>query len=234
MQRPNFPQQAWVHALAAKGQDAVITIPTSFEVTTHIQGTPIFLLVDTGSTTSLISHATIKCLGLHPTPFVGVKIIAAAGTFSEATKICRDCPIDLGCKVALVDLIVTKIFHYDIILGMDWLTMMKAEIDCDTLTVKIYEDDDTFLIFPIQGSHDRRILCYTLLEDGYDGPSITCTPVVQDFRDVFRAIPGLPPRHEIDFTIDLTPGAKLISLPTYRMPPCEMEELRSQIDKFLE
>ncbi|XP_058071274.1 uncharacterized protein LOC131220345 [Magnolia sinica] len=93
-------------------------------------------------------------LGLRPSPFVGVKIIAAAGTFSEATKICHNCPIDLGCKVAHVDLIVTKIFYYDVILGMDWLTVMKAEIDCDTMIVKIHEDDGTSLTFSVQGGDE--------------------------------------------------------------------------------
>ncbi|XP_058078562.1 uncharacterized protein LOC131226867 [Magnolia sinica] len=233
MQRPNFPQQARVHALVAEGQDAVIPTPTAFEVMAHIQGTPIFLLVDTGSTASLISHTTVKHLGLRSTPFDRVKIITVAGSFSEATKICCDCLIDLGCKVALVDLIVTKIFHYDVILGMDWLTVVRAEIDCETMTVKIYEEGSTSLTFPVQVSYDRRILCFASLEEGYQGPSLTCTPLVQDFVDVFKAIPGLPPRREIDFTIDLTPDAKLISLPTYHMPPCEMEELRSQIDQLL-
>ncbi|XP_058084563.1 uncharacterized protein LOC131232346 [Magnolia sinica] len=218
IQRPNFSQQAQVHALAVEGQDVAVPTPTAFEVTAHIQGTPIFLLMDTKSTASLISHATVKHLGLRPNPFVGVKIITAAGTFSETTKICYDCPIDLRCTVAHMDLIVTKIFYYDVILGMDWLTVMKAEIDCDTKTMKIHEDDDTSLTFSVQVSYERRILCYASLENGYTGPSITDTPVVQDFWGVFKNIPGLPPRREIDFTIDLVPGAKPISLPTYRMP----------------
>ncbi|XP_058082356.1 uncharacterized protein LOC131230445 [Magnolia sinica] len=178
MQRPNFPQHARVYALAVEGQDTAIPTPTAFEVTAHIQDTPIFLLVDTGSTASLISHATVKHLGLCPSPFVGVKIIAAADTFTEATKIYYSCPIDLGCKVAHVDLMVTKIFHYDVILGMDWLTMMKAEIDCDAKTVKIFEDDGSSLTFLVQVSYERRISCYASLEDGYSGPSITDTPVV--------------------------------------------------------
>ncbi|XP_058113239.1 uncharacterized protein LOC131256270 [Magnolia sinica] len=177
-----------------------------------LQISPLRAMRPNQSTASLISHATVKHLGLRPSPFVGVKIIAAAGTFSEATKICYDCPIDLGCK----------------------LTVMKAEIGCDTKTVKIHKDDCTSLTFSVQVSYERRILCYASLEDGYTGPSITDTPVVQDFWDVFKNIPGLPPRREIDFTIDLVPGAKPISLPTYRMPPCEMEELWTQIDNLLE
>ncbi|XP_058070097.1 uncharacterized protein LOC131219119 [Magnolia sinica] len=226
MQRPNFPQQARVHALAGDGQDAVIPNPTTFKVTAHIQGTPIFLLEDTSATVSLVSHATAKRLGLRLTPIIGVRIIATAGTIADATKMCCDYPIDFGGKVVLVDLIATKIFHYNVILGMDWLTPMKAAIDCETRTVKIYESDGVPFTFPFQVSHQERILCYASLDEGYDGPSITGTPVVQDFWDVFKTIPELPPRCEIDFTIDLVPGAKPISLPTYRMPPCEMEELR--------
>ncbi|XP_058087534.1 uncharacterized protein LOC131234621 [Magnolia sinica] len=149
MQRPNFPQQARVHALAVEGQDVAVPTPTAFEVTAHIQGTPIFLLVDIESTASLISHATVKHLGLRLSPFVGVKIIATAGTFSEVTKICHDCLINLGCKVVHVDLIETKIFHYDVILGMDWLRVMKAKIDCDTMIVKRHEDDGTSLTFSV-------------------------------------------------------------------------------------
>ncbi|XP_058106404.1 uncharacterized protein LOC131249632 [Magnolia sinica] len=227
VQQLNLPQQARVHALVAKGQDADIPNPTAFEVTAHVQGTPIFLLVDTGSTALLISHATVKRLGLRLTPIIGVKIIATAGNFFKATRVCNDCPIDLGGKVILVDLIATKIFHYDVILGMDWLTPMKVEIDCKIRTVKIYEGDKVPFTFPFQVSHQQRILCYASLEEGYDGPSITYTPMVQDFWDVFKAIPRLPPRREIDFTIDLTPDVKPISFPTYCMPPCEMEELRS-------
>ncbi|XP_058089192.1 uncharacterized protein LOC131236093 [Magnolia sinica] len=234
LQRPNFPQQAWVHALAANGQDAVIPNPTAFEVKAHVQGTPIFLLVDTRATVSVVLHATVKRLGLYLTPIIGKRIIAVVGTISEATRMCCDCPIDLGGKVVLVDLIATKIFHYDVILGMDWLTPMKAKIDCETRTVKIYEGDEVPFTFPFQVSHQERILCYASLEEGYDGPLITDTPVVQDFWDVFKTITGLPPQCEIDFTIDLVPGAKPISLPTYRMPPYEIEELRTQIDNLLE
>ncbi|XP_058100546.1 uncharacterized protein LOC131245243 [Magnolia sinica] len=201
MHRPNLPQEVRVHALAAEGQDANILNPTAFEVTAHVQGTPIFLLRDTGSTVSLVSHTTVKRLELHLTPIIRVKIIAAAETIAEVTRMCCDCPVDLGGKVVLIDLIVIKIFHYDVILGMDWLTPMKAEIDCEIRTVKIYEGDEVPFMFP--------------------------------FQNVFKAILGLPPQLDIDFTIDLVLGAKPISLPTYRIPPCEMEELRSQIDNLL-
>ncbi|XP_058068747.1 uncharacterized protein LOC131218082 [Magnolia sinica] len=61
-----------------------------------------------------------------------------------------------------------------------------------------------------------------------DGLVLKDTLVVREFEDVFSKIPGLSPRRKIDFTIDLMPDATPISLPTYHMAPCEMEELRKQ------
>ncbi|XP_074292398.1 uncharacterized protein LOC141619268 [Silene latifolia] len=60
-------------------------------------------------------------------------------------------------------------------------------------------------------------------------------PVVRDFEGVFpEEIPGLPPKRDVDFSIDLKPGAGPISKPPYRMGPKEMEELKKQLDELAE
>jgi len=38
-------------------------------------------------------------------------------------------------------------------------------------------------------------------------PFIEDFPVLQEFKDVFQEIHGLPPKRDIDFTIYLVPGA---------------------------
>ena len=59
-------------------------------------------------------------------------------------------------------------------------------------------------------------------------------PVVRDFLDVFHDdLPGLPPEREIDFPIDLVPGTAPISLPTYRMAPTELKELKTQLQELV-
>ena len=41
-------------------------------------------------------------------------------------------------------------------------------------------------------------------------------PVIREFKEVFRKeIPHLPPKREIDFSINLAPGAKPVSLVPY-------------------
>ncbi|XP_024981748.1 uncharacterized protein LOC112518329 [Cynara cardunculus var. scolymus] len=59
-------------------------------------------------------------------------------------------------------------------------------------------------------------------------------PVVSEYLDVFPDdLPGIPPVREIEFTIDLVPGASPISKAPYRMAPTEMKELKTQLDDLL-
>ena len=54
--------------------------------------------------------------------------------------------------------------------------------------------------------------------------------VLQEFRDVFLdEIPGLPPKRDINFTIDLVPGATPVSNTPYRMSTLELLELKMQL-----
>eukprot|EP00253_Pinus_taeda_P032829 PITA_32829 len=53
--------------------------------------------------------------------------------------------------------------------------------------------------------------------------------------DVFpEEIPGLPPRRNIDFTIELVPGATPISRAPYRMSVPELTELKMQLQELLD
>ena len=44
----------------------------------------------------------------------------------------------------------------------------------------------------------------------------------------------MPPKREIDFTIDLVPGTAPISKAPYRMAPAEMGELKEQLQDLLD
>jgi hypothetical protein len=63
--------------------------------------------------------------------------------------------------------------------------------------------------------------------------SIEDHPVLRDFEDVFREIPGLPPKRDIDFSIDLVPGAAPVSKTPYRMGTPELKELHMQLEEYL-
>ena len=64
------------------------------------------------------------------------------------------------------------------------------------------------------------------VESDKKGPSLDQYPVLSEFKVVFpKEFLGLPPMREIDFTIDLKPGAESISKAYYRMISPELCEL---------
>lgn len=68
------------------------------------------------------------------------------------------------------------------------------------------------------------------------GLSKSAQAIVQEFADVFPAkLPtGLPPSRNVDFKIELIPGATPPSRPTYRLSYPEMNELKKQLSEMLE
>jgi hypothetical protein len=59
--------------------------------------------------------------------------------------------------------------------------------------------------------------------------------VVCEFPDVFpEDLPGLPPERDVEFVIEIKPGTAPISRRSYRMPPNELVELKTQLQDLLE
>ena len=59
-------------------------------------------------------------------------------------------------------------------------------------------------------------------------------PAVKEFLYVFlEKIPGLTPKREIDFEIELEPGAHLISKSPCKMALIELNELKVQLEDLL-
>ncbi|GKG48925.1 hypothetical protein Tco_0513072, partial [Tanacetum coccineum] len=55
-------------------------------------------------------------------------------------------------------------------------------------------------------------------------------PIVSEFQDVFpEELPGIPPIRDVEFNVELIPGAEPISKAPYRMAPIELKECRIDI-----
>ncbi|XP_058189297.1 uncharacterized protein LOC131306883 [Rhododendron vialii] len=135
---------------------------------------------------------------------------------------------------------------FDLILGMDWLSMFHATIDCFKHRVRICPPEVTCFKFfgerrePLEsylyGSRERESICsllasLTLDEDVSARGELPL--VVCDFPDVFpEELPGLPPEKEVEFTIELLPGTAPISVPPYRFAPAKLRELKVQLQDW--
>ncbi|GKD99546.1 putative reverse transcriptase domain-containing protein [Tanacetum coccineum] len=58
-------------------------------------------------------------------------------------------------------------------------------------------------------------------------------PVVREILEVFpEDLPGLPLIHQVEFQIDLIPGAAPVARTPYRLAPSEMQELSDQLQEL--
>jgi hypothetical protein len=66
-------------------------------------------------------------------------------------------------------------------------------------------------------------------------PSPDDHPILREYRDVFpEEVPGLPPRRDIDFSIELAPGAVPVSRTPYQMSTPELVELKLQLKEMMD
>ncbi|GJR79527.1 putative nucleotidyltransferase, ribonuclease H [Tanacetum coccineum] len=68
-----------------------------------------------------------------------------------------------------------------------------------------------------------------------EASSLEDQPIVNEFPNVFpEELLGLPPEREVEFTIELVPGAEPISKAPYRMAPLDLQELKEQLQELLD
>ncbi|GKF92832.1 hypothetical protein Tco_0279551, partial [Tanacetum coccineum] len=116
---------------------------------------------------------------------------------------------------------------FDAMVGMDWLSKRKFVIVCYEKVVRI----------PLVGEEILRVHReHTLgaakapMNAKMDEPRISDIPVVRDFTDVFpEDLLGLPPRRQVEFRIDLVPGATPVVKSPYHLAPSERQELSGQL-----
>ncbi|GKB08109.1 putative reverse transcriptase domain-containing protein [Tanacetum coccineum] len=114
---------------------------------------------------------------------------------------------------------------------MDWLSKRKFVIVCYEKVVRIPLEGDEILRV-----HGERTLgaAKALMNAKVDEPRISDIPVARDITDVFpEDLLGLPPQRQVEFRIDLVPGATPVAKSPYRLAPSEMQELSGQLQEEL-
>ena len=151
----------------------------------------------------------------------------------------------MGDKNLTVDLIPLIVNHFDVILGMDWLSENHATINCEEKRV-IFKSKDQGE-FSFQGyrvatlphqTYENKTSCYGFLCFVIDTkvvePTIENIPIVQEFTDVFpEELPDVLIEREIEFGIEIMPGSQPVSKAPYRMAPIELKELKNQLQELL-
>ncbi|GKA96275.1 hypothetical protein Tco_0818370 [Tanacetum coccineum] len=113
---------------------------------------------------------------------------------------------------------------------MDWLSKRKFVIVCHEKVVRIPLEGDEIL--RVHGERTQGVV-KTLMNTKVDEPKLSDISVVRDFTDVFsKDLLGLPPQRQVEFRIDLVPGATPVAKSPYRLAPSEMQELSGQLQEL--
>eukprot|EP00253_Pinus_taeda_P029666 PITA_29666 len=229
--------------------------PTMTEFEGKIFDRAVSVLVDPGATLSYISPKVVESCGLQTTKFKSLWLVQlATGTKRRVLTKVSNCPLKLAGQIITTELNVLPLGSYDVLTGMDWLERRWSIINCKTKTISYR--DELGMGKEIQGIQKpvqiRPIIASQLVKcirnkcqiyavqvgfaDSVDkAATVKDIHVVQEFADVFpEEIPRLPPRRDLDFTIELIPGATPVSRAPYRMSVPELTELKMQLQELLE
>jgi len=122
---------------------------------------------------------------------------------------------------------------------MDWLYANHILIDCGQQKI-VFSDSkksDVISAQHVWSELKERSKCFVILTQMEDKneEEMSSIHAVKDFMDVFpEEILGLPPKREVEFSIDLVPEAGPVSMAPYRVAPAELIELKKQVEDLLE
>nr|GFA27022.1 putative reverse transcriptase domain-containing protein [Tanacetum cinerariifolium] len=146
---------------------------------------------------------------------------------------------------------------FDVIIGMDWLVKYHAVIVYDENLVRVPFGDEILIFHGDESNngHESRLniisctktqryllkgcpifLAHVTIKEAEDKSMekrLEDVPIVQDFLDVFpEDLPGIPLTRQVEFQIDLVPGAAPVAMAPYRLAPSEMKELLEQLKEL--
>jgi hypothetical protein len=192
---------------------------------------PAIILFDSSASHTFISKNFMEKHCIPSTESREGFIIHSPGGQIFTKEVVFHVPITLAEREFPTNMIVLKGQDIDVILGMNWLAQHKAILNTDLRTIKLshgHEEVLLSILVAVPAKPFGRVYEAII-------PEIQDIPLVCEFPDVFpEELPGLPPERDVEFMIELKPGTAPISRRSYRMPPNELAEHKTQLQDLLE
>ncbi|GJU42410.1 putative reverse transcriptase domain-containing protein [Tanacetum coccineum] len=145
--------------------------------------------------------------------------------------ILRGCTLNLLNHPFNINLMLVELGSFYAIIGMDWLAKYQVIIVCAEKIVRIPWGNETLIV---RGDESNRgnetrlniISCTKTQKYLLKGCPIFLAHVTD--------LSGLPPTRQVEFQIDLVPGAAPVARAPYRLAPSEMKELSEKLQELSE
>ncbi|GJY56103.1 putative reverse transcriptase domain-containing protein, partial [Tanacetum coccineum] len=191
------------------------------------------MLFDLGADRSFVLSIFSALLDVAPSTLdTSYAVELANGRVSETNVVLRGCTLGLLGHPFDIDLMPIELGSFDVIIGMDWLAKYHALIVCDEKVVRKPYEDEVLIIqgddYDGESKSKLNIISCTKIqkyiqkgcqvyiaqvtskktEDQSKEKRLEDLPIVREFPEVFpEDLSGLPPARQVEFQIDLVPGA---------------------------
>nr|GEV18914.1 putative reverse transcriptase domain-containing protein [Tanacetum cinerariifolium] len=171
------------------------------------------ILFDTGADRSFVSTMFSALINITPTILKNhYDVELADGKIIGVNTIIRGCTLNFMNHPLNINPMPVPLSSFDVIIGMDWLTKYHRVIGCDVFLAHVTTKK---------------------AKDKSEGMRLEDVPIVRDFLEVFlEDFSGIPPARQVEFQIDLVPGAAPIARAPYRLAPSKMKELAEQLQEL--
>jgi hypothetical protein len=181
------------------------------------------ILIDSGASHSYIDPKVVERLCLPRSKHEKSWLVQlATGAKRKVVESVKSCPVGMNGLSTKADLNIFPLGSYDFLIGMDWLDQHHAILDCHNKAFTCLDEEGNqravqgipraVAIREISAMQLKK--CYRkgcqifaahMEEASKDKvPILEDHAVLEDFEDVFKEVPGLPPKRDIDFSINLT------------------------------
>nr|GEZ43275.1 hypothetical protein [Tanacetum cinerariifolium] len=192
------------------------------------------VLFDSGSDKSFVNTSFSHLIDINPVRLnTSYEVELADGRVSSTNIVLKGCTINLVGHLFKIDLMPIELGTFDVIIGMDWLVEQDAVIVCGKKVVHVPYKNKTLVVEGDRGASRLKVIscikAKKFIERGSQlfvahvtekepqEKQIEDVPVIRDFPKVFLDdLPGLPPPRQVEFQIDLAPGAAPVARAPYR------------------
>ncbi|GKA30836.1 putative reverse transcriptase domain-containing protein [Tanacetum coccineum] len=210
------------------------------------------VLFDSGSDRSFVNTRFSSLLNIKPIKIEdSYEVELADGRVVSTNTVLKVCTLSLMNHIFKINLMPIELGTFDVIIGMDWLVKHDVVIVCGGKVVRIPYGNKTLVVEGDKGGSRLKIIscikarkyveqgCHLFLAHVTKKKSkekqMEDVLVIRDFPKVFpEELPGLPPPWQVEFRIDLVPGAAPVARTPFRLVPSEMKELSVQLQELLE
>nr|GEX26654.1 putative reverse transcriptase domain-containing protein [Tanacetum cinerariifolium] len=175
----------------------------------------------------------------------------ADGRIVSTNTVLKGCTLNLINHLFKIDLMFIELGTFNVINGMDWLVAFDAVIVCGKKEVNIPVKNQMLMVKGDSNSSRLKVIscikarkyikrgCHLFLAHvtkmEKSEKRLEDVRIIHDFPKVFPDdLSGLPPSQQVEFKIDLVPGAAPIARAPYHLALLEMKELSEQLKELLE